>query len=173
MAVSTAPPVQPVAPLRRGQIHVVRAGEQEVVRLDHEQVLLLAQAERGRVERRPVAAMAVAEHQPPDAGARQRRAVRLHDRAQQRGIQADGAGEARVLAARPDRHGRQHPGREVVRQVLEGARQQAAADVQVGGEGQVRAVLLEGGQRQHDHRVALGQPRGLDRGQRLPVAGFH
>ena len=144
----------------------------EVAGLDDQQAVLLPQPARRDVDRRQVAAMAVGDDEAPYAGGADRGAHLDHGFDEQLGRQAERAREPAMFPAGAHRLRGQRPGRKVRGKPAERLGQHAEAEHEVGRERQMGPVLLDRGHRQHDHRIAWGERRRLDRGQALPVADW-
>ena len=148
---------------------------------DRQDTVRGAEAAAGDLQHRAVAAMGVHHHQPPHARPRRAGADRGDEREEAFLVQRQRAGEGQVLHRKPHRLMGQHQQRQFRRAMGQRPGQDAGIDGLVGGDGQVRPVLLRGGDGQHRHRVLrqvtefrpaqLGPETRADRhGGRLPFS---
>ena len=122
-----------------------------------------AQIARHRFHRRDIAAVAGDEDKLAQAGARQAVAELGPGRDRGRCRQGQGAGVGQMLGGHADALHRQERHREIVRQEIAHARQIGLGNVGIDAERQMRAVLLDRGERQHRDPA-----RGVAAGNVLP-----
>ena len=164
--------MQAVAKFRVRQCLRQRA-HHEVVRAHHQHAPGGAERECGQVEHGPVAAVRIQQHEPAETRTRDVFAD-FRDRCQQ-GLRREtqGAREMRVLEAHPDREGRQQADRHIGAQLRERRVTEPAGDIEIRGQRQVLAVLLDRGERPERHGTGSSERGEALRGLVLPVWRGH
>ncbi|HYN59509.1 MAG TPA: hypothetical protein VET87_08145 [Rubrivivax sp.] len=125
----------------------------KAVRTHYQQAMVHAQPQRRQVHVRALAAMAVEHHQLLHTGSRHAAADGQPQAEQVIQIGAQRAGECRVLQAVADGQCRKHQQRSRWRQALQCLGHHALIDQRVGGQRQVRAMLLDRRHRQQGDRA--------------------
>ena len=161
--------VQSMTPLRERQPRGLWWRKLEVADFHDQQSMISAKPQPDAIQHLAIATMAVAEDEPPDSARRKGNAILINDPTQSLRVQAQGTRETHVLLAGPDRQRGKHPRGKVIRELTEGAGEKTHADLEVRGQRKMGTMLLDGGERHDDDRIAVDRARHIARGHGLPV----